>query len=673
MRCIQYRMGSWLDAISHHDDPMQVLSSMPVRGGLGKATIGLELDYLPSGDFQRLQVFMPDARFVGVEQDIARLCQIKTSDEIELIHKLSQIADRAICDSLAAVKAGDTELDIAAVLTRRIYELGAENFKLLIIATGERSQLPNVGSTNRVLTRGDVCRVEIFSVIAGYQAGVCRTAYVQEPPKMAEEIWQLMVDCKYGILDQIKPGASCVGVYNDFIRRLDKMKLPPISFVGHGIGLHLHEDPYIGATPTLGYPGEDALIEENMVLGFEPLCYRTGYGYGVQNKDVLHVTATGSSLLYRPRTPIVAPHSVAGNQRNNQVRQRQASPGTFVGEAIRPDIKIVVAHRRQPARTSASLSVWRINKVPRFYLAFSASYLLVSFERGLEMRSLGERYVRQVGGDLVSSIITDTPSMRIEVLRRETVGRIHWHFRQPELSLFLFSQGAKRLRATIDGRPVEHHFFGKSKLAIFPAAIEIEGEWNVESTLDYTVVFLNPAFVGERLQHAITNSTIAFEHDELTRGLAQLCREAASPDDVFHLMAEGWSIQALAHMSRISEGSERRSIKMRGGMSGRSLRRIEDYVRENLTQSICLAELSGVVGLSKRHFLRAFQESVGAPPYSYVLSRRIDEAKRRLSQTNDSIVDVAIATGFSHAQHFSTSFKKATGLTPSGFRQRCLS
>jgi len=46
-----------------------------------------------------------------------------------------------------------------------------------------------------------------------------------------------------------------------------------------------------------------------------------------------------------------------------------------------------------------------------------------------------------VGGDLVSSIITDTPTMRIEVLRRETVGRMHWHFRQPELSLFWFGKG----------------------------------------------------------------------------------------------------------------------------------------------------------------------------------------------------------------------------------------
>ena len=114
---------------------------------------------------------------------------------------------------------------------------------------------------------------------------------------MADEIWKLMIECKYAILEKIRPGASCLAIYQDFIARLSRLNLPPISFVGHGIGLHLHEDPYLGTTPILGHPGQDAVLEENMVLGFEPLCYRTGFGFGVQNKDVLHVTATGSQLL----------------------------------------------------------------------------------------------------------------------------------------------------------------------------------------------------------------------------------------------------------------------------------------------------------------------------------------------------------------------------------------
>ncbi|MBN8961733.1 MAG: aminopeptidase P family protein [Rhizobiales bacterium] len=279
------------------EDPMRVLADHLTTLGLARSKIGIELDYLPAGDFARLQKFLPQAAFEGAEHVLSRLRQIKTKDEVALLRRLSRIADQAIGDALGAVRAGDSELDIAAHLTRNIYELGAEHFKLLIVATGERSQLPNVGPTDRKLQRGDVCRVEIFSVIGGYQAGVCRTAYVQEPPPMAEKIWQLMVDCKYRILEQVKPGADCHAIYLDFVEQLKKHNLPPISFVGHGIGLHLHEDPYLGETPLLGQPGKSAALEANMVLGFEPLCYRTGYGFGVQNKDLLLVTEAGSELL----------------------------------------------------------------------------------------------------------------------------------------------------------------------------------------------------------------------------------------------------------------------------------------------------------------------------------------------------------------------------------------
>src|SRR5262245_55734527 len=254
------------------------------------------MDYLPAGDLARLREALPAARFEPDEALLARLRQVKTPDEIDLLRRLARIADRSITDALAAVKAGDTEMDIAAHMTRNIYTLGAEHFKLMIVATGERSQLPNMGPSERRLVPRDVCRVEIFSVIAGYQAGVCRTAVVQEPPAHAEAIWRNLVECKYLIMDMIKPGASCRAIYDAFLRKLSGMKLPPISFVGHGIGLFLHEDPYLGKTPVLGKT-EDAQIEAGMVLGFEPLCYQTGYGFGMQNKDMLLVTETGSELL----------------------------------------------------------------------------------------------------------------------------------------------------------------------------------------------------------------------------------------------------------------------------------------------------------------------------------------------------------------------------------------
>lgn len=279
------------------DDPMLVLAGQLRDMGLESARIGIEMDYLPAGDFNRLQADLPKACFEPAEHILARLRQIKTPREIELLRRLSRIADQSITDALAQVDEGDSEMDIAGLLTRNVYSLGAEHFKLLIVATGDRSVLPNVGPSDRMLKHRDVCRVEIFSVINGYQAGVCRTAIVGEAPEHAERIWAHLVECKYEIMEKVKPGASCREIYDSFIAKLAKLDLPPISFVGHGIGLHLHEDPYLGLTPEIGRPGGDAEIEEGMVLGFEPLCYDTGYGFGMQNKDMLLVTDKGSELL----------------------------------------------------------------------------------------------------------------------------------------------------------------------------------------------------------------------------------------------------------------------------------------------------------------------------------------------------------------------------------------
>ncbi|HXZ42772.1 MAG TPA: Xaa-Pro peptidase family protein [Terriglobales bacterium] len=278
------------------DNCTQVLASLLAELGLSHAKIGIETDYLPARDMVSLQACLPGTTFVPAEDLLSRLRQIKTQDEISLLRHLSRIADQSITDAIGTVRAGSSEMDIAAALTRNIYALGAEHFKLMIVATGERSQLPNVGPTERRLQPQDVCRIEIFSVMNGYHAGVCRTAVVRDAPPNAEGIWRHLVECKYQIMEMIKPGASCRAIYRAFIKKLEEMNLPPISFVGHGIGLHLHENPYLGKTPILGKT-TDAELEPGMVLGVEPLCYQTGYGFGMQNKDMILVTKSGCELL----------------------------------------------------------------------------------------------------------------------------------------------------------------------------------------------------------------------------------------------------------------------------------------------------------------------------------------------------------------------------------------
>ncbi len=278
------------------DSAMKVLAGALAKLGLDTKTVGVELDYLPAADYETLRGAAPAARFTAVHDDLARLRQIKTPREIEILRRLSRLADRAITEAFRSVRAGMTEMDIAAAVTRNVFGGGGEDYRLLIVATGERSVLPNVGPSDRVLKRGDVCRVEIFPKIQGYYAGICRTAVVQEAPPHAERIWANLTACKYLLLEHIKPGASCRAIYDLFLAKLKEIDLPPISFVGHGIGLHLHEDPYLGLQPVLGREG-DAVLEAGMVLGIEPLVYETGHGFGMQNKDLVLVTEKGCELL----------------------------------------------------------------------------------------------------------------------------------------------------------------------------------------------------------------------------------------------------------------------------------------------------------------------------------------------------------------------------------------
>ena len=272
------------------DSAMEVLADLLRDMGLSESTVGLELSYLPAGDFEALKSLLPKASFEPVDEIYDRLRQLKSAGEKELIRNLSKITDQAIGEALDSVRAGMTEMDLAGVLTRGIYARGAEQFKLMIVATGERSEYPNVGPSYRVLKHGDLCRVEIFGMISGYHAAVCRTAVVQKASQEALDIWNVLIECKYLVMDMIKPGASTREIYNSFLDKFKELGFPPISFVGHGIGLHLHEEPYLGKY-------SDAILEAGMVLGIEPLVYGVGKGFGLQSKDMVAVTEGGCELL----------------------------------------------------------------------------------------------------------------------------------------------------------------------------------------------------------------------------------------------------------------------------------------------------------------------------------------------------------------------------------------
>jgi Xaa-Pro dipeptidase len=271
------------------DDPMDKLADALKDLKLDRSKVGMELEFLPAKDFQTLQKNLPSVTWVAADPIFNKARQIKTPTELALLRALSKLTDKGLGDALRSAKVGTSEMELAGTLLTSLFGGGAESYKLMIIATGERSQFPNVGPTERKLKHGDIIRMEIFGQKSGYLTGVCRTAVVGDATPEQYKIWSNLIECKYLVMDLIKPGASCPEIYRKFLEKFSALGFEPISFVAHGIGLHLHEEPYMGR-----YGNE--IVEAGMVGAFEPLVYIPGR-FGMQNKDMFCVTEQGCELL----------------------------------------------------------------------------------------------------------------------------------------------------------------------------------------------------------------------------------------------------------------------------------------------------------------------------------------------------------------------------------------
>jgi AraC family transcriptional regulator len=110
------------------------------------------------------------------------------------------------------------------------------------------------------------------------------------------------------------------------------------------------------------------------------------------------------------------------------------------------------------------------------------------------------------------------------------------------------------------------------------------------------------------------------------------------------------------------------SSRPRGGMPARRLRRVLDYVGENLTRDLGVRELARVAGMSSHYFSELFRKSVGRSPHQYVLSKRIERAKQSLRNPRRSVLEAGLSAGFANPSHFARVFRRVVGATPRQFR-----
>jgi transcriptional regulator of acetoin/glycerol metabolism/AraC-like DNA-binding protein len=102
----------------------------------------------------------------------------------------------------------------------------------------------------------------------------------------------------------------------------------------------------------------------------------------------------------------------------------------------------------------------------------------------------------------------------------------------------------------------------------------------------------------------------------------------------------------------------------RGGLPPSVTRRVCDYIEGHLDEKIRLDGLAALAGLSTDHFARAFHQSVGAPPHTYLLRRRLEQVEQMLRETHTPLSEIALATGFSDQSHLARHFRRWAGMSP---------
>ncbi|MCF0115540.1 MAG: AraC family transcriptional regulator [Erysipelotrichaceae bacterium] len=107
-----------------------------------------------------------------------------------------------------------------------------------------------------------------------------------------------------------------------------------------------------------------------------------------------------------------------------------------------------------------------------------------------------------------------------------------------------------------------------------------------------------------------------------------------------------------------------------GEQSHRIIREVRDYCLQHLSRKISVQELANHVGLNRSYLISLFKECTGIGPGAYITKLRIDEAKRLLTVSNNSLSSIADALGFSSQSHFQNVFKNECGMTPLEYRKQ---
>lgn len=241
--------------------------------------IGIE-DSFPISTYNKLTDKMK-CQVKTIDDIIYSIRSVKSSNELSLIKKACHITEKALCDTINEISVGMTELEIKGLLNYNIYKRGGEGTAFdTIVAIDSNSSKPHAKSGGIKLRKSSVMIIDCGAVYRGYCSDMTRTILMDDAPKKAHETVKICLKAHIEAATSLAEGAKACEVNEIATKILAKYKLDKyfIHGLGHGVGVEIHEKPYLNAL------SKDILKTGNTVT-IEPGVYFKGK-FGVRIEDM---------------------------------------------------------------------------------------------------------------------------------------------------------------------------------------------------------------------------------------------------------------------------------------------------------------------------------------------------------------------------------------------------
>lgn len=251
--------------------------------------VGFEENYVTYAGYKELIRKYKINNLVETENIIERQRMIKDNDEISKVQKACEITDNCFSYLQSYIKPGMTEKQIANEIENYYKEYADGVSFETIVASGENSSKPHAVPTDRKIQTQDIITIDMGCKVDGYCSDMTRTIFVGNVPDYVKNVYDLVLKKQQQVIEDMKDGESTrqltTMVENDF--RLEGYDL--IHALGHGVGMEIHEAPYINHR-------SDTQLKENMIVTDEPGIYIPGK-FGVRIEDTIQITKFGCISL----------------------------------------------------------------------------------------------------------------------------------------------------------------------------------------------------------------------------------------------------------------------------------------------------------------------------------------------------------------------------------------